>query len=65
MSVGSGAEKRAQAVARHAARLRAEGLTMRQIADATGIKPELVTARVKLGERLLSIKDAKPGDKHE
>lgn len=52
---GSGAEKRAHANAKRCAKLRRDGLTLKQIADQVGIEKEQVAARIKLGERLLSL----------
>ena len=52
MPQGSGATKRARANAMRAAKLKAQGWTTRNIAEAIGKKPEQVKALVLLGERL-------------
>ena len=52
---GSGAEKRAHADAKRCAKLRHEGLSLRQIAELVGIEKRQVPARIELGERLLSL----------
>ena len=58
---GSGVTKRANAIACRAARLHAEGHTHREIAEATGLKLQVIAARVKLGERLLSLEPEREG----
>lgn len=52
---GSGAEKRSHAMAKRCAKLRNEGLTLREIAELVGIEKGQVPARIELGERLLSL----------
>ena len=59
MPQGSGSEKRAHALAKRCARLRKDGMSLHAIADLVGIHKDQVPARIKLGERLLSLeKDA-------
>jgi hypothetical protein len=55
MPQGSGAEKRSHALAKRCARLRRDGLSLQAIADLVGIHKDQVPARIKLGERLLSL----------
>ena len=50
---GSGAAKRQRADAVRAAKLAAQGLTTRAIAEALGKRPEQIKGMVILGERLL------------
>jgi len=52
---GSGYQKRQHADAVRAAKMRREGCTNAEIADATGLDIKVVPARVLLGERLLSL----------
>lgn len=52
---GSGVQKRQNARAIRAAKLRKDGLTTRQIAELIEVKPEAVKSIVTLGERLLSV----------
>ena len=52
---GDKSAKRAHAVAIRAAKLRAEGYTLSEIAWATGIDRKQVVSRIQLGERLLSV----------
>jgi len=52
--MGHGTTQRQHADAIRAARMKAEGSTTRQIAEAIGLKPEQVKARVLLGQRLIS-----------
>ncbi|MCY1355537.1 hypothetical protein D9M68_158930 [compost metagenome] len=49
------ASLRRHAVAKRSARLRREGFTLTQIADATGAQREQVHTNIQLGERLLSL----------
>lgn len=58
MARGKGSEKRKQLRSLKAARMRREGYTNREIADATGLKVEQVPNRVALGERLETIQPA-------
>lgn len=55
MPQGSGAEKRAHAQAKRCARLRKDGISLQAIADLVGIHKDQVPARIRLGERLLSL----------
>jgi prolyl-tRNA editing enzyme YbaK/EbsC (Cys-tRNA(Pro) deacylase) len=60
---GNFSEKRAHADAKRAAHMQAEGLTTRQIAEAVGLDPKQVKARILLGQRLIAeeqqvVKDA-------
>ena len=50
-----GYEKRRQADALRAAKMKEQGATTKEIAAALGIKPEVVKSRVLLGERLKSL----------
>lgn len=52
--MGKPYDERKRAEAKRAYKLRFDGATTRQIAEAIGCKPEQVAARVKLGERLIS-----------
>ena len=52
---GSGAEKRSHALAKRCAKLRRQGLSLGEIADATGVERDKVAARIQFGERLLSL----------
>lgn len=52
MPQGRGSTLRTHADAKRAAKMKAEGMTTRQIAAALGCKPEQVKSRVALGERL-------------
>ena len=52
---GKPAAKRYQSVAKRCARLRQQGLTLGEIAEATGIERDKVATRIQLGERLLSV----------
>lgn len=52
---GGASAKRAHAVAKRAAKLRRDGLSLGQIAEATGIDRDKVAARIELGERLLQV----------
>lgn len=52
---GSGVNKRRAAESKRAAKLKKDGLTVREIAAALKIKKSQVNARVELGERLLSV----------
>ena len=51
--MGKPHDKRCHADARRAYKMRCDGATSRQIADAIGCKPEQVKARALLGERLM------------
>jgi hypothetical protein len=53
---GSGAHLRQNADAIRAAKLKAQGWTSRNIAEAIGKRPEQIKALVILGERLLQVK---------
>jgi hypothetical protein len=53
--MGSGAEKRQRMSSMLAAKMRRDGHTWSQIAEATGIPRDKVAKRAELGERLLSI----------
>jgi hypothetical protein len=53
---GQGAEKRYHAACRRAAKLRRAGLTLSQVAENIGVPKSLIVERIKLGERLLSLK---------
>ncbi|MBP5119602.1 hypothetical protein HUS85_27585 [Pseudomonas protegens] len=55
---GAGAHKRGQQLAIRCAKLRREGLSLSEVAQATGIKKEQVNAKVTLGERLLSLDES-------
>lgn len=55
MSIGS--KVRQQQNAKRCAKLRRQGLTLGQIAEATGIERERIATRITLGERLLSIEE--------
>ena len=50
---GNYSEKRAHSDAKRAAHMQAEGLTTRQIAEAIGLDPKQVKARILLGQRLI------------
>lgn len=52
-----GSEKRSRALAKRAALLRRQGLTLSQVAAQIGVAKEFVASRIKLGERLLSLED--------
>ncbi|WP_178116148.1 hypothetical protein [Pseudomonas sp. LD120] len=52
---GAGAHKRGQQLAIRCAKLRREGLSLSEVAQATGIKKEQANAKITLGERLLSL----------
>ena len=54
---GSGVTKRHHAESIRAAKLKANGWTTRNIAEALGIAPDKVKARVILGERLMQAKE--------
>lgn len=54
---GKAAGKRSHAVAKRAARLRRDGLSLTQIAEATEIPREQVKSRIDLGERLLQLEE--------
>jgi hypothetical protein len=53
--MGSGADKRQHMTAMRAARMRREGFTLTEIANATGIARDRVAKRIELGERLISL----------
>ena len=55
MPQGSGSEKRSHALAKRCARLRRDGMSLQEIAGTVGIHKDQVPARIKLGERLLSL----------
>ena len=55
MPQGNGSEKRSHALAKRCARLRRHGISLQAIADLVGIHKDQVPARIKLGERLLSL----------
>lgn len=52
---GIGAHKRGQHLAIRCAKLRREGLSLSEIAQAAGVSKEQVNAKITLGERLLSL----------
>lgn len=52
---GKQAQKRSQVLAIRAAKLASQGWTHGNIAETLGIKPEQVSARVVLGERLIAL----------
>ena len=52
---GSGAHKRSQHLAIRCAKLRAEGLTLSEIAELVGIDKDKVNTRIELGKRLISL----------
>ncbi|SEB72688.1 hypothetical protein SAMN05216178_2022 [Pseudomonas saponiphila] len=52
---GTGAHKRGQHLAIRCAKLRRDGLTLSEVAQATGIRKEQANAKIILGERLLSL----------
>lgn len=54
----SGAEKRSRELAKRAAKLRRQGLTLSQVAEHVGVSKDVVAARIKLGERLLSMEES-------
>lgn len=56
---GSGAIKRARVTSIRAAKMKRAGATTREIAEALGITPQQVSARVQLGERLLTLVEPK------
>jgi hypothetical protein len=56
----SGAEKRSRHLAMRCAKLAAQGLTHRNIAEAVGKKPEQIKALILRGERLLDLASAIP-----
>ena len=55
---GAGAHKRGQHLAIRCAKLRREGLSLSEVALATGIKKEQANAKIILGERLLSLEES-------
>lgn len=57
---GKASEKRAHAVAKRCARLRAEGMSLSAIAALTEVPRDQVRARIVLGERLLSVQENNP-----
>lgn len=52
---GAPSEKRRHAVAKRCAKLKRDGLTHSQIAEATGVDRDVLHSRIQLGERLLSL----------
>lgn len=52
--MSSGQDERNRALARRAYKLKQQGLTTRQIAEAIGKKPASIKGLVSLGERLLT-----------
>lgn len=52
---GKGAQKRSQALAIRCAKLRAEGLSLSDISEITGVPRDRVRDRITLGERLISM----------
>jgi DNA-directed RNA polymerase specialized sigma24 family protein len=52
---GSNALKRSQHLAIRCAKLRAEGLTLSEIAKLVGVEKDKVNTRIELGKRLLSL----------
>lgn len=52
---GAGAHKRGRQLAIRCAKLRREGLSLSEVAQAAGIKKEQANAKITLGERLLSL----------
>lgn len=52
---GSGAEKRSRSLAIRCAKLRAEGYSLTEISNITGVDRDKVAARIKLGERLMDV----------
>ncbi len=57
---GSGSALRSQNLAKRCARLYAEGCTLSEIADITGIDREKIKTRIELGQRLISLEEDKP-----
>jgi predicted DNA-binding protein YlxM (UPF0122 family) len=55
--MGSGTDIRRRVDSIMAAKMKADGYSLTEIAEKTGIKREHVNARVKLGERLLTLDD--------
>lgn len=55
--MSSGSEKRSQALAIRGAKLRRQGLSLSQVADHVGLPKDAIAARIKLGERLLSLEE--------
>lgn len=53
---GSGAQKRSHALAIRIAKLRAQGLSLGEIAEATGVDRDKIKARIELGQRLQEAK---------
>jgi hypothetical protein len=53
--MSSGTAKRGQALAIRVAKLKADGLTHRAIAEVVGKKPEQIKGLVLLGERLMNV----------
>lgn len=54
---GKSSTKRRNAVTKRCARLRAEGYSLSEISEATGIPRDKVKARILLGERLISVEE--------
>ncbi|WP_288080331.1 hypothetical protein [Pseudomonas sp.] len=52
MPGGSGAQKRSHALAIRFAKLRDQGLSLGEIAEATGVDRDKIKARIELGKRL-------------
>jgi len=55
---GSGATKRRHALSIRCARLRADGLSLSEISEITGVPRDRVRSRIVLGERLMSLEEA-------
>ena len=56
--MGKPQEERKRADAKRAFKMKKDGSTSREIAEAIGCKPEQVKARVQLGERLIEASNA-------
>jgi DNA-binding CsgD family transcriptional regulator len=54
---GHGAHLRGQNLAKRCAKLRREGLPLSEVAERAGVDRERVAAKIKLGERLLSLEE--------
>ncbi|EJM09779.1 hypothetical protein PMI21_05511 [Pseudomonas sp. GM18] len=54
---GHGAHLRGQNLAKRCAKLRREGLPLTEVAQIAGVTREQVAAKIKLGERLLSLEE--------
>jgi hypothetical protein len=54
---GHGAHLRGQNLAKRCAKLRREGLPLTEVVERAGVDRERVAAKIKLGERLLSLEE--------